>query len=202
MVTKATTAAYLPAIDFAERLNATLDLDPYFPKKHKGRQAAVAKLFQVSGTAAYKWLSGKNLPEQQLMREFELKLRVNSVWLWTGRGSPSLETPEAHSSGTSFAVPEALKIIARAFANGELDARDLEILRQIADRLKKPAAAVPDLPYLNDEQARLDDLYRRAQAVEPAQLMNLAKKLQNEARLRARAIEGGGKHHDREAGTG
>lgn len=202
-----------PGQGFSERLHAALDALEGFPRKHKGRQEALAKLFKVTGPAAYKWLSGKNFPQQAQMPEFESKLKVSAAWLWTGSGNPELEPRSstlpvaATAAGTSLAAPRVVRLltaISQGASAGRLSEADLDLLQVVAERLqaKIQAQAFDDLPHLTPAQVRLDDLYRQAQAFEPAQLLTLAKKLQAEAQQRAGDTKGKGKHHAREAGAG
>jgi hypothetical protein len=216
MVTKLAESPDLPAREFAERLHSVLDSTEGFPPKHRGRQAALAKMFKVSGTAAFKWLSGKNFPEQYLMTEFESKLRISAAWLWTGNGPRELGVRNhsagvmpVNPAGTSYAPPRAAKVlsaISDAVSAGKLTDSDLEMLHSLVVRLQARGIRTSDLAeelaLLTPEQTRLDDLYRQAGAFAPEQIMLLAKQLEAEAQRRRGQPQGTGKAHGREAGTG
>lgn len=145
------------------------------------------------------------------MSEFESKLRVSAAWLWTGSGvrEPGVRSQNAAQAlGSSYTPPRVAKVLAAissAASSGQLSDADLDLLHSVVDRLQTRAAGALDvstLPHLTPEQVRLDDLYRQAGALAPAQIMTLAKQLQAEAQRRSGTSQGKGKKHGREAGTG
>ncbi|WP_051246241.1 helix-turn-helix domain-containing protein [Thioalkalivibrio sp. ALE19] len=77
---------------FAQRLNAACDAIG-IPPKGKGRQNAVAQLFQVTQKGARKWLEGEAFPKHARLLEIAEKLGVNFEWLASGTGKrmPSRE---------------------------------------------------------------------------------------------------------------
>lgn len=75
--------------DFSARLNQALDeapLKPPVPKKGRGRQRHVARLFNVDQKAARKWLEAEGYPKLETVIVIAKTLQVTVEWLLTGRG--------------------------------------------------------------------------------------------------------------------
>ena len=72
-------------IAFSLRLNQLLDKLDY-PPKNQGRQAALAKKFEVSQKGARKWLEAESLPRTSRMIEMAEIFGVSYEWLATGKG--------------------------------------------------------------------------------------------------------------------
>lgn len=70
---------------FAERLNELCD-EHGLPPKGRGRQVAVAKMFDLSQKGARKWLEGEGLPTLENSIEIARRFGVQTEWLLTGRG--------------------------------------------------------------------------------------------------------------------
>ena len=77
-------------LGFAKRLNVACD-QKGVPPKGKGRQTAVAKLFDVSQKGARKWLEGEAMPSLWRIRNIALILDVSGEWLLTERPMPQDE---------------------------------------------------------------------------------------------------------------
>lgn len=75
---------------FSKRLNHALDLNKV-PRKGKGRQVTVAKMFGVSQKGASKWLEGQAYPDIQKMAVIAKKLNVSVEWLTYGDGPINVE---------------------------------------------------------------------------------------------------------------
>ena len=58
-------------LEFSKRLNELLD-EQHFRPKYKGRQEALAKLFDVSQIGARKWLEGEAIPKHEKIIEIEI----------------------------------------------------------------------------------------------------------------------------------
>lgn len=70
---------------FAARLRAVLDFRNF--SSFHGQQTKLAKCFGVSQRAAGKWLNAESLPKTERIVEIARKLKINSEWLLSGRGS-------------------------------------------------------------------------------------------------------------------
>jgi transcriptional regulator with XRE-family HTH domain len=68
---------------FAKRLNEALD-DAGAPKKNDGRQKWVAKAFDVSDIAAWKWMNGATMPRAERIQKIASKAKVRAEWLQFG----------------------------------------------------------------------------------------------------------------------
>jgi transcriptional regulator with XRE-family HTH domain len=80
---------------FSERLNELCD-EHGLPPKGKGRQVAVAKMFNLSQKGARKWLEGEGLPTLERTIEIASRFGVQTEWLLTGRGDKYItETGES-----------------------------------------------------------------------------------------------------------
>ncbi|WP_423062972.1 LexA family protein [Candidiatus Paracoxiella cheracis] len=73
---------------FSERLNHILDLHG-FPRKGKGRQAALAEEFKLTQKGVRKWLEGEGTPKTSRIIEIANRFNVNVEWLISGKGDVS-----------------------------------------------------------------------------------------------------------------
>ena len=72
---------------FAGNLNLALDeCRDKVPRKGKGRQNVVGRMFKVDQKAARKWLEGEGFPTLEKSIEIAMRLNVAVEWLLTGRG--------------------------------------------------------------------------------------------------------------------
>jgi len=74
---------------FSNRLNAILD-KAGIPPKGKGRQGALAKIFNVSDKGARKWIEGESIPTMAKIATIVERFRYTGVtaeWLLTGNES-------------------------------------------------------------------------------------------------------------------
>jgi transcriptional regulator with XRE-family HTH domain len=72
---------------FAKRFNLACDRAG-IPAKGRGRQTAVATLFQVSQKGARKWLEGEAIPNTKRLPAMARLLGVTTEWLLTGDDPP------------------------------------------------------------------------------------------------------------------
>jgi hypothetical protein len=72
-------------IAFSERFNEALDMAGA-PPKYRGRQLAVAKLFQISNRGAKKWMEGESMPALWRIPIIAKTLQVHVEWLLDGKG--------------------------------------------------------------------------------------------------------------------
>lgn len=75
---------------FSERLNKALDRAGV-PRKGKGRNVEVAKMFNVSPASSRKWLEAVGFPEMEKTLEITRALNVPAEWLLTGKGGFDVE---------------------------------------------------------------------------------------------------------------
>lgn len=75
---------------FAERLNQLLD-SKGIPEKYKGREKALAELFNVSPKTASNWLNGLKLPQYWRQIKMAEIYNVRTDWLISGNGLMHLE---------------------------------------------------------------------------------------------------------------
>lgn len=88
--------------EFSARLNQALDeatLTPPVPRKGRGRQRVVAKLFRVDQKAARKWLEGDGYPKMETVIVIAKKLQVAVEWLLTGRGEKRVMEENGNQMG-------------------------------------------------------------------------------------------------------
>jgi len=99
--------------EFSARLNEALDQCGIAPKG-RGRQVAVAKLFDVSQKGARKWLEGEAIPNTKRIPEIAARLNTSTEWLLTGRefkstpGTPVSMGLNAISNDTTRALVGAI----------------------------------------------------------------------------------------------
>jgi len=110
---------------FAERLNQACDLAGI--PSGRGRRADLARMFNVSGESARKWLSGESIPKSSRVVQIALRLGVNGEWLLTGRG----EMRQAESASPTPNTEPGPPIRAQSIG---------EVLDQLRERLR----AAPD----------------------------------------------------------
>ena len=81
----------------------------------RGRRAALARLFGVSGEAARKWLSGESIPDTKRIPKIAKHLGVSGEWLLTGQGPMRPELSEALAAGqagiTGTVRPDAVQLL-------------------------------------------------------------------------------------------
>jgi transcriptional regulator with XRE-family HTH domain len=68
---------------FSERLNKALDKIEELPK-HRGRVAAVAKLFKISHQSATKWFNDETMPDRDKLKKICELTDVSLDWLVNG----------------------------------------------------------------------------------------------------------------------
>lgn len=102
---------------FAKRMNQALDVLGV-PRKGKGRQQVVAKMFDVSQGSARKWLEGESFPGVERIPEFSRKLQARGEWLLTGAGEMTKESPEAPLDQRLLTV--SIRLVDEALANQQV----------------------------------------------------------------------------------
>lgn len=100
---------------WAERFNAVLDAAD-IPAANDGRQAVIAKMFDISARAAGKWLNGESIPKYERVIEIIEKFKSTGVtYEWLMSGDPKLSpfkkslTPE-----NNYAYPNEKQISEKA----------------------------------------------------------------------------------------
>ena len=90
-----------PKLAFSLRLRDALTADGIEIKR--GHVAVVARIFNVSGETARKWLSGQSIPDTKRLPEIAKRLKVSALWLLSGQGPmkmiDSYKTREEFFSG-------------------------------------------------------------------------------------------------------
>lgn len=85
-------------LEFSKRLNELLD-EQHFRPKYKGRQEALAKLFDVSQIGARKWLEGEAIPKHEKIIEIATRFNARSAWLEYGELPKTADGPREIQSG-------------------------------------------------------------------------------------------------------
>lgn len=94
-------------LEFARRLHTACDLAGIV--SGRGRRAELARMFNVSGETARKWLAGESIPDTKRIPQIAKRLGVRGEWLLTGQGP--MRTAEAHSNVTEAGTVQLVPLI-------------------------------------------------------------------------------------------
>lgn len=95
---------------FAKRLNEVCD-DLQIPPKGKARQTTVAKTFSVSQESARKWTEGESIPKYETILAMAEYFRVNSEWLFSGRGQKNINAPQIEISEDALKIAKSFDML-------------------------------------------------------------------------------------------